>query len=96
MVSSHKLPDHRLELIGEVERKHVEELEEIVETTRGKLGACESVSGNLEGLLSDLQLQRDNASDLVNESFQSYKAALEKCKVRVPPTTRWRCLPVFC
>lgn len=75
------MPDHQLEMIGNLDHKYVEELEEIVQDARGRMEACDCVSGNLENLLSELQLQHDNASDLINESFHSYKAALERCKV---------------
>lgn len=42
---------------------------------------CEDASEGLEGLLSELQMQRDNAKGLIEETFQSYKAMLVKKKV---------------
>lgn len=82
VVSFHKIPDHQLENIAESDRKHAEDLDEIMKDTKSKLNTCEDASGKLESLLSDLQQQHDNARDLIKESFQSYKAMLEKCKVK--------------
>lgn len=39
---------------------------------------CEDAATYLQSCLSDLQQQNDNARDLINETFQSYKAVLEK------------------
>lgn len=80
VVSFHKIPEHQLENIVESDRKHAEELDEIMRDTKSKINTCEDASGRLENLLSDLQQQHDNARDLIKESFQSYKAMLEKCK----------------
>jgi hypothetical protein len=44
---------------------------------------CDEASSTLENSLSELQMQRDNAKGLVQETFQTYKTILEKQKVGV-------------
>lgn len=41
--------------------------------SKSKVQFCEEASGNLENLLSELQLQHDNARSHIIEAFQSYK-----------------------
>ena len=52
----------------------------LVSESRVKIGDCDQISSQLGNALSELQAQRDQAKDLINESFQSYKAILEKCR----------------
>lgn len=45
-----------------------------------KIADCDHMLAQLENSLSELQAQRDQAKDLILETFQSYKAILEKCR----------------
>ncbi|ESO04923.1 hypothetical protein HELRODRAFT_111386 [Helobdella robusta] len=80
MLYLHKQPDHHCERIVDIDRDQRAELKAIVTETKSKMSAFEDTSGKLESLLSDLQQQRDNAHDLIKETFQSFKATLEKRK----------------
>ena len=44
------------------------------------IAECDKTSGQLDNALSELQSQHDQAKDLILETFQSYKAVLEKCR----------------
>lgn len=46
--------------------------------SKAKIKDCDQVTTQLENALSELQMQRDQAKDLIIETFQSYKAILEK------------------
>ena len=81
MMCIHKLPDHKCDRVSDLETKQIEDLKVLMEDTKSKIDTCRDTSGNLESLLSDLQQQRDAAQDLIKETFQSYKAILEKRKV---------------
>ena len=81
MVYLHKLPDHQCERVVDMEQKQREGLRQIISDAKAKISTFEDTSGKLESLLSELQQQRDNVQDLINETFQSYKASLEKRKV---------------
>ena len=48
--------------------------------SKARIGDCDHISSQLENSLSELQAQRDQAKDLILETFQSYKAILEKCR----------------
>ena len=80
-ISLHKLPNHECEHVSDVECRYTDELKSIMTETKGKVYAFEGATGSVESLLSDLQQQRDFAHDLIKETYQSYKALLEKRKV---------------
>lgn len=46
--------------------------------SKSRIADCERTSFQLENALSELQVQHDQAKDLIVETFQSYKAILEK------------------
>jgi hypothetical protein len=78
MLCVHKLPEHSCERISDVEEKLLHELQGMVAETKEKIASCDAASSDLETMLSDLQQQRDNAHDLIKETYQTYKAMLEK------------------
>ncbi|KAK2163597.1 hypothetical protein NP493_1453g00037 [Ridgeia piscesae] len=78
VLTDHSRPDHQYELLEDVEVRQSEELQNLVSESQSKLEFCEEASGNLGNALSELQMQRDNARGLIQETFQSYKAILEK------------------
>lgn len=82
-MEDHKPPSHQHERIVDLETKHVDDLNNLISESKGKIKFCEDASRNLENALSDLQTHRDDAKDLIQETFQSYKAILEKHKVRL-------------
>jgi len=81
MLCLHKMPEHTCERIVDVEEKLLGELRSIVVEAKEKITSCEAASTDLESVLSELQQQRDNAHDLIRESYQSYKSMLEKRQV---------------
>lgn len=48
--------------------------------SKTKIEQLNKTSGDLNNSLEELAHQRTNARDLINESYQSYKAVLEKCR----------------
>ncbi|KAK3099629.1 hypothetical protein FSP39_007220 [Pinctada imbricata] len=71
---------HIYERISEVEEKHKEELKALLKESKKKSEYCNDTHQTLENSLSELQMQRDNAKGLIQETFQSYKAILENRK----------------
>lgn len=76
----HKAPEHQYERLTDAESRQKEELFNLMTESKTKITECDQVSTQLENALSELQVQHDQAKDLVTETFQSYKAILEKCK----------------
>lgn len=76
----HKAPEHQYERLTDVEPRQKEELVSLMTESKAKIVECDQVSVQLENALSELQIQHDQAKDLIIETFQSYKAILEKCK----------------
>ena len=81
VASSHMPPDHQYERITDVEEQQASEINTLVVESQNKIKTCEEASEGLEGLLSDLQMQRDNAKGLIEETFQTYRAMLVKQQV---------------
>ena len=82
MVADHRQPEHMHEKVEDVEDEVKEELKTLISECKSKINFCQEATTMLENALSDLQTQRDNAKGLIQETFQSYKAVLEKKKVR--------------
>ncbi|XP_062577150.1 formin-J-like isoform X1 [Saccostrea cucullata] len=80
MKNMHQPPEHRCENVTETEKKLKEDLTLLLEESKKKVAVCEEAHQTLESSLNDLQMQRDNAKGLIQETFQSYKAMLEKKK----------------
>ena len=77
----HSRPDHHYELLEDVESRQADDLQNLVTESQSKVEFCEEASGNLGNGLGELQMQRDNARGLIQETFQSYKSILEKQQV---------------
>lgn len=80
MLLEHKTPDHQYERLIDAEPRLKEDLLNLLNETKAKMADCGQTTNQLENSLSELQAQRDQAKDLINESFQSYKAVLEKLR----------------
>ena len=77
----HARPGHEVAPLGETLSRHASELRGLMDECRSKATACERASAGLEGALGELQMERDNARGLVEETFHSYKAVLTHRKV---------------
>ncbi|XP_050417219.1 brain tumor protein [Patella vulgata] len=80
MVNDHRMPDHNYEKLADVEDDQKKDLENLVTECQSKLEPCRSAASRAEGALSELQSQQEDAKSLIEETFQSYKAILEKRK----------------
>ncbi|XP_046377272.1 B-box type zinc finger protein ncl-1-like [Haliotis cracherodii] len=80
MLSEHRQPEHSHEKISDIEEQQKEDLKSLVTESKSKVSICQEATSNLENALSELQIQRDNAKGLIQETFQSCKAVLEKRK----------------
>ena len=95
MVHTHKQPAHNYERIVDAEEKQTEELRNLIAESKGKITFCQEASSSLESSLSDLQLQHDNTKGLIEESFQTFKAMLDKkrvCDVHVDFRIKSKCV----
>lgn len=80
MIRDHHQPEHHYEKLSDVEARQEEELQALLSDCRAKLERCHERSQIVESSLSELQDKTDNARGLIVETFQSYKALLEKRK----------------
>ncbi|KAK3798783.1 hypothetical protein RRG08_040615 [Elysia crispata] len=77
---SHSSPEHAVKQLAEAVGAKKETLAEFTKECGKKLEECETISGNLSTAFEDLEMQKDNSKDLINETFQSYKAVLEEMR----------------
>ncbi|XP_070521776.1 B-box type zinc finger protein ncl-1 isoform X2 [Cardiocondyla obscurior] len=80
LLVEHKAPEHQYERLTDAEPRQKEEIINLMTESKAKIAECDQVTVQLENALSELQVQHDQAKDLIMETFQSYKAILEKCK----------------
>uniref|UniRef100_T1JAV6 Uncharacterized protein n=1 Tax=Strigamia maritima TaxID=126957 RepID=T1JAV6_STRMM len=80
LVLEHEQPEHHYERISHIEQKQREELQNLMVESKSKVHFCEEASVALESTLRDLQTQHDNVRSSIDETYQSYKAILEKRK----------------
>ncbi|KFM56989.1 Brain tumor protein, partial [Stegodyphus mimosarum] len=78
MILDHKQPEHCYEKAVDAEQKQREELRNLISESESKVQFCEEAASVLDTHLSDLQMQYDNARSYIEETFQSYKAILER------------------
>lgn len=76
----HKAPEHQYDRLTDAESQQKEELFNLMTENKTKISECDQITTQLDNALSELQVQHDQAKDLITETFQSYKAVLEKCK----------------
>lgn len=74
----HKVGEHRCERIVDVEPNLRTELRTLITEANARAAAAGSASARLDDALGDLQRQRDDAENIINEAFHAYKAALER------------------
>ncbi|XP_039295126.1 brain tumor protein [Nilaparvata lugens] len=80
LVVEHCSPEHHYERLSEAADKQLTELQSLIAESRAKGAHCEELTAQLHIALNDLQMQHDTAGDLIKETFQSYKAVLEKLR----------------
>ncbi|KAL3265607.1 hypothetical protein HHI36_009811 [Cryptolaemus montrouzieri] len=78
--NEHKPPGHICEPILDSELKVRQEIQCLLEESKAKVEVLLHASNGLNNSLEELAHQHSTAKDLINESYQSYKAVLEKCK----------------
>ncbi|XP_057651970.1 B-box type zinc finger protein ncl-1 isoform X1 [Diorhabda carinulata] len=71
---------HKCEGILDSETRVRQEIESLLSKSKIKIEQLAKASSNLDSNLEELAHQRSSARDLINESYQSYKAVLEKCR----------------
>ncbi|XP_063374623.1 B-box type zinc finger protein ncl-1-like [Cydia amplana] len=74
----HKVGEHRCERIVDAEPNLRAELRTLITEATARAAAAGSASARLDDALGDLQRQRDDAENVINEAFHAYKAALER------------------
>ncbi|CAB3368892.1 Hypothetical predicted protein [Cloeon dipterum] len=77
---NHTQPIHKFIRLADAEGEQRKELEDLVLKTKMKLAGFDETNAQLSNALSELENQRENAKSLIEETFQSYKALLEKCR----------------
>ncbi|XP_055680711.1 brain tumor protein [Lutzomyia longipalpis] len=80
LIAEHKGADHVYEMLSDAEKCVRVEVENLMKEARGKVEYCDKAACHLGSALTELQTQHDVARDLIEESYQSFKAVLEKCR----------------
>jgi len=83
IVVEHSAPEHHYVRLNEAYERQKKELRALMGESQSKVAYCEEVTTSLQNALAELQAQHDNAKGLIAETFQSYKAVLEKIKEEV-------------
>lgn len=79
--TEHKISSgHQCEGILDSEIRVRQELDNLLVESKVKIDQMIDASNELNNSLEELEHQRSAAKDLINESYQSYKAVLEKCR----------------
>ncbi|XP_023938909.2 brain tumor protein [Bicyclus anynana] len=76
----HKVGEHRCERIVDAEPNLRAELRTFIVEANARAVAAGCASVKLDDALGDLQRQRDDAENIINEAFHAYKSALERCR----------------
>ncbi|KAK4887817.1 hypothetical protein RN001_004088 [Aquatica leii] len=71
---------HKCEGMLDSEMRVRQEVEKMLKEGNDKVQLLIKTSGELNNSLEELAHQRSTAKDLINESYHSYKAVLEKCR----------------
>lgn len=80
LIGDHKGGEHCYELIAEAEMTARVELERLQENSRDQVQHCNEAQLELDSALMELQAQHDAARASIDESYQSFKAVLERCR----------------
>lgn len=78
--NEHKGAEHHAEGIADSEMRVRQEMKALLTESQSKVEQLMKLSSGLNNSLEELAHQRSTARDLINESYQSYKAVLEKCR----------------
>lgn len=87
MVVKHKQSEHDVSRIADVDAANLEELRAMVRETKRRADTCRNASTKLESIQQELQMQRDNAKGLIQETFQTLKAVLDRSQVSTATPT---------
>ncbi|XP_023011486.2 E3 ubiquitin-protein ligase meiotic P26 isoform X1 [Leptinotarsa decemlineata] len=71
---------HQCEGILDSETRVRQEMESLLVKNQEKIELLRKASASVNNNMEELSQQRTNARDLIKESYQSYKAVLEKCR----------------
>lgn len=80
LIGDHKGGEHSYEVIADAELAARAELERLTKDSLVKVEQCNEAQVGLDGALTELQSQHDTARALIEESYQSFKAVLERCR----------------
>lgn len=80
IADSHKGSEHHYDIITSAEKCVRHDIENLMKEARAKVKYCDTAVANLGTALTELQSQHDLARDLIEESYQNFKAVLDKCR----------------
>ncbi|CAH2238748.1 brain tumor protein-like isoform X2 [Pararge aegeria] len=78
LTHDHKVGEHRCERIVDAEPNLRAELRTFIVEANSRAVAAGCASVKIDDALGDLQRQRDDAENIINEAFHAYKSALER------------------
>jgi len=80
VVSSHQQPAHCYERLSEAEIKNIEELGSLIGKTKNKIEECQGDFQLLEQYSADLEDQKKQSKEAIEETYRLYANILEKRK----------------
>jgi tripartite motif-containing protein 2/3 len=67
--------------LADAEVKNLNELQILINEAKDKIDYCQSQYMKLENYLADLEEQNENTRGYIEETYQSYRALIEKRRV---------------
>lgn len=80
LTHDHKGNEHHYEIISDAEKRMRKEVEGLMMEVRTKFKYCEKTTSTLHTSLQELQQQHDTARDQINDTYQTFKNILDKCR----------------
>uniref|UniRef100_A0A336MJI2 CSON000184 protein n=1 Tax=Culicoides sonorensis TaxID=179676 RepID=A0A336MJI2_CULSO len=79
LLLEHKGTEHVYEKISQAEKRMKNEVQSLMMEARTKFEYCEQATNDLDSYLQKLQGQHDSARNLIKDTYENFKAILEKC-----------------
>ncbi|XP_028895809.2 brain tumor protein isoform X2 [Zeugodacus cucurbitae] len=80
LIADHKGSEHHYDVIASAEKSVRIDVENLMKEAKSKVQYCDAAASNLSSALTELQTQHDSARARIEETYQSYKKILEKCR----------------
>ncbi|XP_020715493.1 brain tumor protein isoform X2 [Ceratitis capitata] len=80
LIADHKGSEHHYDVMAMAEKSVRVDVENLMKEAKSKVQYCDAAASNLSSALTELQTQHDSARSRIEETYQTYKKILEKCR----------------